>query len=129
MKLALEPGTVETMFPKWTGCPVHSGVRAPLTLCSGAIDAVALVDALSIDHGVVVGLGMRPAAKCTALALGVALAGVVAPSHTPSAHNRTRVGLGALNAAILPGDQDKFADESTGCGARRGIVYVNPCDA
>ena len=68
-----------------------------------------LVDAFSVDHRVVVGLGMRPAAEGTAHALSTALRVMMAPSTTPSAEDGAGMWLSAYDTAVDASDDDEFA--------------------
>ena len=102
---------------------------ALVPLCSGTVNTVTLVNTLSVDHGVVVGLGMRPATEGTALGLGPALRGVMTPSHASRAYDRAGMRLSALDATVRAGNRHELADELAGLEARGGIMNVDPCDA
>ena len=115
-------------MPERTRSPITGGVSRFALPGGRAVDAMTLISAISTDHRVVVGLRMRPAAKGTAHALGVALRMMVNPSTTPSAEDRAGVRLSAYDAAVDAGDDDKLAEILTSNSARRSVLEVDPRD-
>ena len=108
-KLALEPESVETVPPKRTRC-IRSRMRALVrwALGRGTVNAMACINARSIDTLGVVGLGMRPTAKRTARALGTALIGMMTPPLATSATDRAGMGFGAFDLAVHSANRNEL---------------------
>src|SRR5262249_17379095 len=92
------------------------------------VNTVSPVTSFDRDHRGVRGLSVRTSTERTTNAFTTALGRVMAPPQATSAQGRTRVGLGAHNAAVNAANENILTDKTLGVRTSNGIFNVHPGD-